>query len=90
MTGLAILPPPERAPLTVADALRNIAAEALERRRARGITDCEIGPDDLLVIGSAQNHADRAGTSPKLNPLDEAQQHRPQVRVARQKEALLV
>lgn len=32
-TPLAILPPPERPPLTVAEALRNIAREALERRR---------------------------------------------------------
>ena len=29
---LPILPPPKRPPLTVAEALRNIAAEALERR----------------------------------------------------------
>jgi hypothetical protein len=32
---LAILPPPARRPLTVAEALRNIAQEALERRRQR-------------------------------------------------------
>ena len=32
-TPLAILPPPERPPLTVAEALRNIACEAVERRR---------------------------------------------------------
>lgn len=32
---LPILPPPPRPPLTVAEALRNIAAEALERREQR-------------------------------------------------------
>ena len=32
-TPLPILPPPKRPPLSAAEALRNIAAEALERRR---------------------------------------------------------
>lgn len=87
---LSILPPPDRAPLTVAEALRNIAAEAMARRRARGIANNTLGPEDLLVFGSAENHPDRPGAGSVFHPLDEPQQHRPQVGIAGQKEALLV
>jgi len=79
-SSLSILPPPLRPPLTVAEALRNIANEALERRRARGISDSQLSPDDVLVLGSAQHHADGAGAGPVLNPFDEAEQHWAQVR----------
>lgn len=87
---LSILPPPARPPLTVAEALRNIAAEALERRRARGIADHQLRPEDLLVLSSAQHHSDVASAGIVCNPLDEAQQHRPEVGVAGQQKALLV
>lgn len=59
--------PTPKPPLTVGEALRNIAAEALERRRVRGL--------------SAKYHADLAGAGPVLNPFDEAEQHWTQVRV---------
>lgn len=88
--SLVILPPPARPPLTVAEALRNIAAEALERRRARGIADHQLGPEDRLVVGSAQHHLDRASAGMVFDPLDETQQHRPEVGVAGQQESLLV
>jgi hypothetical protein len=87
---LAILPPPENPPLTVAEALRNIAREAMERRRARGIADDTHGPEDLLVLSSAENHPDRSGASPVLHPFDEAEQHWSEVGIAGQQEALLV
>lgn len=87
---LAILPPPEHPPLTVAEALRNIAREAMERRRARGIADNCLGPEDILVFGSAKNHPDRPSASPVLDPLDEPEQHWSEVGIAGQQEALLV
>lgn len=88
--ALSILPPPERPPLTVAEALRNIAAEAMERRRARGIADNTLGPEDILVLSSTENHSDGSGAGSVLHSFDEAEQHWPQVGITGQKEALLV
>lgn len=52
-----------RGPLTVAEALRNIAAEEMERRR----------------LESAQHHPNRLVAEPVLHPFHKPQQHRPQV-----------
>lgn len=87
---LAILPPPERPPLTVAEALRNIAAEALERRRARDITDHQLGADEFLLLSSTQQDTDRTRRGLVFDPFDELEQHRPEIGVAGQQEALLV
>jgi|GEM_PF-3788325 hypothetical protein len=54
-----------RRPLTVAEALRNIAAEEMERRR----------------LESAQHHADRLAAEAVLHPLHELQQDRAKVLV---------
>lgn len=54
-----------RRPLTVAEALRNIAAEEMERRR----------------LESAEHHADRFGAEAVLDPLHELQQDRSEVLV---------
>ena len=64
-SSFRILPPPPRPPLTVAEALRNIANEALERRRARGPL--------------AEYYPDCPSAESILNPFDEAEQHRSQV-----------
>lgn len=90
MKKLEILPAPAQPPLTVADALRNIAAEALERRRARGISDTRIDPGESLLLDSAQHDPDGLIGGSILDPFDEPQQHRPQVRARSQQEALLV
>lgn len=49
-----------RRPLTVAEALRNIAAEEMERRR----------------LESAQHHPDRLAAEAVFHPLHELQQDR--------------
>lgn len=54
-----------RRPLTVAEALRNIAAEEMERRR----------------LESAQHHPDRLAAEAVLDPLHELQQDRAEVLV---------
>lgn len=54
-----------RGPLTVAEALRNIAAEEMERRR----------------LESAQHHPDRFAAEAVLHPLHKLQQHRSEVLV---------
>jgi hypothetical protein len=66
-SSLGLTTSSKQPPLTVAEALRNIAAEALERRRVRGL--------------SAQHHADCASPGPVLNPFDETEQHWSQVRI---------
>lgn len=60
--------PASKRPLTVAEALRNIAAEEAARRR-------------LESLGSAKYHSDCLGAEPILHPLHELQQHWPQVGV---------
>lgn len=56
-----------RKPLTATEALRNIAAEAIERRRAQGLLP--------------QHHLDLAAAVEILDPFDKPQQDRPQVLV---------
>lgn len=57
--------PVSKRPLTVAEALRNIAAEEMQRRR----------------LESAQHHPDRFAAEAVLDPLHELQQDRAEVLV---------